>query len=341
MSTLGVFYVTSSLQSSPAANAPKSKGVPRPRATRSPIARNLKQFETWSTHQCCEQVSYSNLPEDAKADVWEVFDVMGRLPMAWIEKNSKEFQLLSRSSTPAFQGLIEAAYGHCPALFSDRISGQSMELTELHEETSIVFSTWCRPRSMRKSKEKWSEADYVANVYNVFRSPATRESVQRVHCTTSLPQPSLLANMGTVAARILNTKAAVPDCAILIPTAAVRSLSHSEQSPFHATVVRTGNASKGTSSRYRSTRQLPETPGFECASNFWEDKKRSTTSLKMRIGRTEYQLHQLYGTCTPCPSKHRFLGLCGPVAPCGHMWTGAKSRTANLSHPFRVASGCV
>jgi hypothetical protein len=50
------------------------------------IARNIGHFETWSTHQCCEQVSYSDLPEEIKADVAQVFDVTGRLPAAWADK---------------------------------------------------------------------------------------------------------------------------------------------------------------------------------------------------------------------------------------------------------------
>ncbi|KAF8078771.1 hypothetical protein FPV67DRAFT_1558000 [Lyophyllum atratum] len=244
------------------------------------IARNLKHFETWSTHQCCEQVSYSDLPEDTRAGVHDVFDVTGRLPIAWIDKSSKEFNFLTQFSTPAFLGFIQDAYKLCPALFSDKVENQSPEIPELYAEVSIVFSAWRRLRWMRKSKEKWSEADYVANVYNVFRSPAIRDSVHRVHCTVSLPQPLLHANMGTLASRILNTKTAVPDCAILIPAAAIRSLSHSEKSPFkvlkgHVTVVESGNTSKGSSFRYQSTpcANLPETPGFEFASSFWEDKK--------------------------------------------------------------------
>lgn len=85
-----VFDCMSSLQTSPAIKLSKRKGDSHPRAIRSlsasEIARNLKHFETWSTHQCCEQISYSDLPEDAKADAQEVFDVTGRLPIAWIDK---------------------------------------------------------------------------------------------------------------------------------------------------------------------------------------------------------------------------------------------------------------
>ncbi|KAG6841955.1 hypothetical protein C0991_005135 [Blastosporella zonata] len=71
-----------------------------------------------------------------------------------------------------------------------------------------------------------------------------------------------------------------PDCAILIPAATIRSLSLSAKSPFkvlkgHSTVVKSGNTSKGSSFRYQSTpcATLPDTPGFEFASSFWEDKK--------------------------------------------------------------------
>lgn len=101
-----------------------------------------------------------------------------------------------------------------------------------------------------------------------------------VHCSISLPQPLSLAKMGTHAVHILNTKTVIPDCAILIPAASIRSLSHSAKSPFkilksHSSVVNSGNASKGTSFRYQSTpcARLPDMPSFEFVSSFWEDKK--------------------------------------------------------------------
>jgi len=133
---------------------------------------------------------------------------------------------------------------------------------------------------MRQSKEKWSEADFAANVYNLIRSPAIRESTHRVHCTVSLPQPAANFNRTSETVRVLNTKTAVPDCGIFIPAASIRSLSHSAQSPFkvlknHSTIVNAGSTSAGSSFRYQSTpcAQLPNNPGFEFASSFWEDKK--------------------------------------------------------------------
>jgi hypothetical protein len=50
------------------------------------IARNVAHFETWSTHQGCEQVSYSDLPDELMADVTQVFDTTGRLPKSWVDK---------------------------------------------------------------------------------------------------------------------------------------------------------------------------------------------------------------------------------------------------------------
>lgn len=89
-----------------------------------------------------------------------------------------------------------------------------------------------------------------------------------------------MSNLGTQANRILNTKTVAPDCAIFIPAAGVRTLSHAARSPFktlkgHATVIKTGNTTKGSSFRFQSTpcASLPDAPGFEFASSFWEDKK--------------------------------------------------------------------
>lgn len=50
------------------------------------IARNIGNFETWSTYQGCEQVSYSDIPEDLGQDVTEVFDLSSKLPIAWTQK---------------------------------------------------------------------------------------------------------------------------------------------------------------------------------------------------------------------------------------------------------------
>jgi hypothetical protein len=39
-----------------------------------------------STHQGCEQVSYDDVPSEAKADVAGVFDVSLKLPKSWVDK---------------------------------------------------------------------------------------------------------------------------------------------------------------------------------------------------------------------------------------------------------------
>lgn len=104
--------------------------------------------------------------------------------------------------------------------------------------------------------------------------------LSRSHCAISLPQPTQPHKLDTQSSRVLNAKSAIPDCAIFIPAASIRTLSHSAKSPFqilkgHTAVSNSGSPSKGSSFRYQSTpcAQLPDTPGFEFASSFWEDKK--------------------------------------------------------------------
>jgi len=260
----------------------KKKVPSRPRNPRTPsasgIARNVKHFETWATHQNCEQISYTDLPADIRDDVHAVFDVVGRLPLSWTDKTSKEYDSISKLSSPGLISFLHDAFGHCPALFCE--DDGTMDLAELYSDITIVYSAWRRLRYMRQSNEKWSEADFVANVYNIFRSPAIRKSTQRVHCTISLPQPLVSANMGSEAVHVLSAKTAVPDSTILIPGSKIRSLSHSAKSPFKVlkgqkAVVKSGSADKGSSFRYQSTpcASLPDSPGFEFASSFWEDKK--------------------------------------------------------------------
>jgi len=50
------------------------------------IARNIGNFETWSNFQGCDQVVYSDVPKELKADVDYVFDLTGKFPLAWTDK---------------------------------------------------------------------------------------------------------------------------------------------------------------------------------------------------------------------------------------------------------------
>jgi len=227
-------------------------------------------------HQGCEQVSYADIPEELKADVHEVFDVSGRLPTSWVNKDSDAFRILTLVASPETIRFIQDAFELCPSLFSDTVDGAS--LPRLYDEITTVVSAWRRLRRMRMSKEKWSEGDFAANVYNVLRSPALHESTYRVHCTISLPQPINASNLGSHA-RILNAKTVAPDCAVLIPAARIRHLSHSANSAFK-TLKRhpTTSNSRGTGGatfRSQSTpcAQIPDAAGFEFVSSFWEDKK--------------------------------------------------------------------
>lgn len=49
------------------------------------VARNIKHFETWATHQGCEQVALSDLPEELGEDVAFVFNLSARIPSEWID----------------------------------------------------------------------------------------------------------------------------------------------------------------------------------------------------------------------------------------------------------------
>ncbi|KAG0704336.1 hypothetical protein DFH29DRAFT_981461 [Suillus ampliporus] len=218
------------------------------------IARNLSNFETWSTHQCCEQVSLSDLPPEFQEDIGDLFGTTKRIPLSWLDR--------SFNCSPGFAKFITDASQAAPELFSNDVADAS---NVLFEDICVVFSAW-----------KY----FVANVYNVFRTSAVRESTFRVQCAISLPQPQDTFQNALDVPRVLNTKTVIPDCAIFIPASRTRPLSHSAKSPYkllknHPAVVKAGNAAKRSSFRYQSTpcAQLPDLPGFEFASSFWEDKK--------------------------------------------------------------------
>jgi len=273
----------SSTSSPPALKSRKKRGTAKSPTSRSlsasEIARNLTNFEIWATHQKCEQVSYSDIPADFKDDVEKVFDFSSKpkLPASWVDPNSPEFKSLSKLATKDLMSFLKEIHAQNPNIFGE-ISDS--EIRGLFPKMVIVHSAWRRLKMMRKSKEKYSEADYAANVYNVFRSPAIRESTHRVQCNISLPQPLMTTNLGPETIRILGTKAASPDCMVMIPSASIRSLSLSKDSPFqvlkqHRNVVKSGNVSKCSSFRFQSTPLVapPETAAFQFCSSFWEDKK--------------------------------------------------------------------
>lgn len=251
---------------------PVKKGTRPPRSlSASEIARNVKNFETWATYQGCEQVAYSDVPKDLRDDVTKVFTVDGLLPASWASK------LPLPGASAEFCKFLRKARKSCRSLFSKSVSSETEESLELLDDLRVVFKAWKRLRSMREIGEKVSEADFVANVYEVFRSPALSTSSYRAKCTISLPQPQRHLKPKPTAARILNAKTAIPDCAVFIASKDVRELSAGAQSPFKALkrseLTTRGRISKSFESQSTPCAQLPSTPCFEFASSFWEDKK--------------------------------------------------------------------
>ncbi|KAI0961701.1 hypothetical protein AcV7_000735 [Taiwanofungus camphoratus] len=244
----------------------------------SEIARNVNHFEMWVSYQGCQDVSFHDIPEELKADVKKVFDVKGQLPNAWLDKSTEAYKSLQAMLPSDFVAFIVKAHEATPKLFSSKVMPEASK--DLLCDLQSVFSAWTRLQKMRRSSKKWSEADYVANVYNVFRSPAIHESDYRASCSISLAQPLAHLAVSTESVRVLNAKTAFPDSAIFIPAGRIRDLSLSAKSPFkvlkeHPRVAGSGSVGGESSFRFQSTpcTKLPDTPGFEFASAFWEDKK--------------------------------------------------------------------
>ncbi|KAF8578742.1 hypothetical protein K439DRAFT_1416924 [Ramaria rubella] len=248
------------------------------------VARNIKHFETWALHQGCEQVAFSDLPDELAIDAATVFNLTARMPMIWIEEQSPFSQQIMALS-PQFLDFLRGAYISCPCLFSrDTIYG-TFETHELFEELMAVHMAWKRLQNMRRSGQRWSEADYAANVYNLFRSPAIHRSAYRCQTPISLPQPH--QHPSSEAYKVLHPKSAIPDCATFIKASTIRHLSQSLNSPYktlcsHPTITKHSWLRLENSFRYQSTpcSQPPETACFEFASSFWEDKKPSHELLE-------------------------------------------------------------
>ncbi|KAL0578616.1 hypothetical protein V5O48_003407, partial [Marasmius crinis-equi] len=269
----------------------KRKPAARRAPSASEIAKNVKHFETWSTHQNLEQAEFSDLPDELVEDVEHVFCTSGRIPLDWVKKDSPGYKWFSSRASPKLLSFIASAYAGDPDLFCDDTKNEESDDTrdeendfELLSSLLQVFAVWKRLIWMEESSERWSEADYVANIYAPLRSPAITESTQRVQPRLCLPQPSILKHLGTEAARVLSTKTVIPDCAILIPASSIQDLATSSSSSYNKLkrAIKNGNASKGSSFRYQATifDKLPDTPSFQFASSFWEDKKPVHQSLE-------------------------------------------------------------
>ncbi|KAA1467901.1 hypothetical protein DENSPDRAFT_847864 [Dentipellis sp. KUC8613] len=280
----------SSLESATSAGslAPrKKKGTRQPRSfSASEIARNAKNFETWSTFQGCEEVAFSDMPAELVEDVSQVFVTTGYLPFAWVDKTSKAYRRMKALSSPEYLSFIQKAYEKCPELFSDKVKPE--ECRDLFDDMRTVFVAWKRLLRMRASKEKFCEADFVANVsvlfLPMFVQPTqslyvnTEKGHVRSKCSISLSQPLRHPAAKSPACRVLNAKLVIPDCAVFIPAIEVRDLSHAADSPFKK--LKRSSLTRDKSSSERSfgnqstpCSQLPTSPAFEFASSFWEDKK--------------------------------------------------------------------
>ncbi|KAI5124086.1 hypothetical protein M0805_000901 [Coniferiporia weirii] len=279
------------------------------RATRSisasEIARNVRYFETWSSFHGCEQVDFSDLPDALRKDVFSVFDVTDKLPKSLVDKSSRSFTRLSKLAPDLHKFLIKA-HTKMPALFSDNPDTEKQEL--LLAELSTVFLAWSQLVRMKRTKERWSEADFAANVYNVLRSPAVRESSYRTQCSIHLPQYRTNLEPSAQALRVLKTQTIVPDGAIFVRASEVKSLSSARGSAYKRINANTSTKQicgpeTERAFRYQATpcTQPQSSPCFEFVSSFWEDKKPGCEMLehgyrqnRMASAAALRHLHALY-----------------------------------------------
>ncbi|PCH33740.1 hypothetical protein WOLCODRAFT_112414 [Wolfiporia cocos MD-104 SS10] len=254
----------------------ETKGKSHKAKSASEIARNVEHFHTWSERQRCEQVSISDIPAELQADIQAVFDFKAQLPAEWCKKTSKASRSISFVLPDEFlKFLREIPSGS--KLFSKDVLGKDCK--QMLSDLQLVFAAWTRLKKMRESSRKWSEADYVANVYNVFRSSAIHESDYQVERTICLPQPLCTTHLKAKELLVLNVQIATPDSSIYIPARYIKDLSHGASSPYMKLKERLQTRARGhggaESLRYQSTpsQKISTEPGFEFVSAFWEDKK--------------------------------------------------------------------
>jgi len=222
-------------------------------------------------------VTFSDIPDELEGAVRNVYDLKGKIPLEWIDEDATEYRFLRRIAPPNFLAFIRAAYDDSPGLFGSD-PGNTIQL---FAQLITVYNVWERLQRMQKSDEKWSEADYVANIYNVLRSPAVSRSIYRVQRPISLAQPLLSkrSDLGPESARVLNAKRVVPDAVLLVPSDLIKNLSNPSKSAYKTlkSKIKVGSPGKGDSFAFQSTpcENIPSSSGFEFISTVFEDKKTS------------------------------------------------------------------
>ncbi|KAJ7630784.1 hypothetical protein FB45DRAFT_746831 [Roridomyces roridus] len=239
------------------------------------IARNLRHWELWATLMNCEQVSISDVPKEMH-EVATVFDLSTpKLPAFWVDRSSQDFEYLSKLAPPSFMKFLAQVHQEAPSLFGESVTDTSRTLLT---RMLIVHSAWTRLAKMDKAT-KWSEADFVANVYVCQLFCRHSKGGHRVQCTISLPTPLSTRNITPESARVLGAKSASPDSLVMLPAASIQSLSLSATSPYHILkrhLKAKQTESEGGSFRFQITpcAVAPnEAPAFQFISSSWEDKK--------------------------------------------------------------------
>ncbi|KIY45773.1 hypothetical protein FISHEDRAFT_48595 [Fistulina hepatica ATCC 64428] len=241
------------------------------------IAKNLNHFETWSDYQGCVQCDYTDIPEDIKQHADRVFDVAGRIPRGWADEESSSYeQFLHLAPPEGLRHFIKEAYKVAPDLFFDEVASLCDTLRQVHK-------AWERLTEMESNQrllgEKYSEADYELNVYNIIRATAITHSRLQGQRRICLPQPMHEEGMSATERRILSTKVIVPDCCVStsLPSnsASASFLARFRTLSRDRSIKNWGRGHERCKFRFQATPcdNIREPPSFEFISSVWEDKK--------------------------------------------------------------------
>jgi len=243
----------------------------------SEVARSRDKFQTWLAYHACVQVSFNDIPADYDKQVDQLFDFDRRILRDIVTKDSA-LRTETKKVSPKFVKFLDLARKERKQLFSSKPPADDDIFTDLNS----VFVAWEKVKQMQNSDQQYSEADYVANVYNHIRNPAIRRNVMRSQLPIALPQP--LTQASGAAAKALEPSAAIPDNAVFVRSPLLRKLGRHEKSAFvslNSSKRMRRFSAKGNSFRKQATPTLkvPDPPCFEFASSIWEDKKPCDDSL--------------------------------------------------------------
>lgn len=142
-----------------------------------------------------------------------------------------------------------------------------------------VFEAWRKLCSMRKSSQRWTEADYAGQVYSLIRSPAISSARLRLQCPVALPEPPNQRSQPGTPHRIVAARSLIPDATTFVSSRRLQALCGSKNSAYNLLKKAAGDDADLFRAQATPAYTVSDQERFEFASSVMEDKKPDQTKI--------------------------------------------------------------